>query len=258
MPFDYEFTQKLVNFGKGLAGDFVGQPFAVYRLGTQSVGDVIADANLVNADLRAKVTHGKKGPQVENETLHANVFEFLISSDEVRIADILVQKDEKYGQNGIYAIASFRPLKNVLAIRVESLCRIYRPQSNRERETLSRGEVRAPYSGRNRATDQPYVIAQGEMLLGTDIDVGSVIPCGIQNVGQIKNFKAERLPMGVITSWWYIYIPAIPGFERLRENDIIEQLGHVDDVPVRYRINTPYASDIGTAGQFALCEKLAI
>jgi hypothetical protein len=258
MPFDYEFTQKLVNFGKGLAGGIVGQPFGVYRLNPTSVGDVVADINLVNADLRAKVTHGRKGPQIENETLHTNIFEFLLSSDDVRIADILVQKDDVYGQNGTYAIASFRPLKNVLAVRVDSYCRLYRPQSNRERETVSRGEARAPYSGRTKSTDQPFVIAQGQLLLGTDIDVGSIIPCGIQNVGQIKNFKPEHLPMGVITSWWYIYIPAIPGFERLRENDIIEQIGHVDDVPVRYRINTPYASDVGTAGQFALCERLAI
>lgn len=246
---DYSFVQDLVNFGKELAADIVGQPFVVYRLNSTSDGDVIANENVVNSDLRIKLTHGRPISQIENEYLHTNLFRCLVSSDAVEIGDILAQNDPIYGQNTNYCVASFRPQKETMAVRVESMCRLYRPQSNKEKS----------YGGRTLETDMPFVVLNGAVSIGDpETDTASIIPCGVQNIGQMKNFKPEKLPMGVITSWWYIYVPPFSGIERMRENDIIEVLGNAGDPRVRYRINQPYFSAAGTAGQFALCERLTV
>lgn len=250
MPFDYEFVQGLANFGRELAGNIVGQPFHVYRLSATSNGDVVTSGNLVNSDLRAKVTHGRKVDQMENEYIHTNAFEFLMSSDAVRVGDILEQNDTVYGANAYYAVASRRPLKKVVCIRTESLCTIIRPQSNRA----------SGYSGSVAGHELPFMLVNGQFTVGTGApgEKAAVIPCGIQNIGQMKNQKPERLPMDTITSWWFVYVPALPGLDRIRENDIIVFPGNPNEIPVKYRVNTPYSSPVGTAGQFLVVERMTV
>ena len=249
MALDYIFTQKLSNFGRKLAGDIVGQPFIVHRLSAQSQGDVIAAPNIVNPDLRAKVTHGRPISQLENEYLHTNLFQFLMSSDDVAIGDILRQNDPAYGGDTDYCVASRRPLKNVMCVRVESACKLYRPQSNKEKG----------YGGPTKDTWRPFVVVDGVVTIGDpEVDTASIIPCGVQNIGQMKNFKPEKLPMGTITAWWYIYVPPFPGIEKMRENDIIEVTNDAPEARSLYRINTPYFSSVGTAGMFALCERIVV
>lgn len=254
MPLDYKFTQNLINFGRQLAGDIVGQPFQVYRLQPASNGNYVQASNLFNADLRAKITHSADSKQIENEVQHASMFQFLCSFDAVQIGDILVQVDDVFGQNGTYAVASFRPLKQIICARVETYAYLKRPQSNKDKG----------YGGPSKDTHLPFILLNGKLVVGSDVDSPSVIPCGLNTIGQIKTQKPEHLPMGLLTPWYYIYIPMIPGVEAIRENDIVEVPAPAGDsvppasYPTRYRINTPYFSPVGTAGVIALCERLTI
>lgn len=254
--FDYRFVQGLVDFGRGMAGEFVGQPFEVYRVSSASNDSVLHEDNLVNEDLRAKVTHGKRSPVVENEIIHANMFEFLCSSEDLSIGDILYQKDDTYGANAHYAVASKRPLKPVTCIRTESLCTIVRAQSNKQ----------SGYSGTTRDSDKPFVLRNGVFVLDEPGVEATVVPCGLAYIGQIKNKKPSNLPMDTLTTWWYIYVPALPGLDRIQENDVIIHQPFPDvldgdnlDAQApggRYRVTGPYSSGMGTAGQFLLCERI--
>ncbi len=252
MPADYKFVQKLVNFGRDFAGKFVGQPFVLYRLNDSSNGDVISNENIVNGDIRAKVTHRRIVTAMENEYLHVDTFEFLVSSDEVRIGDVFLQNDEEYGdnQNTSYAVASRRPLKPVVAVRVETACQIHRIVGETTATTAWRGP--------KRSTDLPFTIVDGVFVIGEVGDVAAVVPCGVQSIGQMKGLKPPHLPLDNITTWWYVYVPLLPGLTRLRENDVISYSPHPDEDRIRLRINTPYSSPAGTAGHFLLCERLTV
>jgi hypothetical protein len=248
VPFDYRFVQKLSNFGRGLAGEFVGQPFTVYRLNASSTGDVLVPGNVVLTDLGIKVTHQRKMDSIENDVLKANTFEFLVSSDVVKIGDVLVQGDTEYGSDSRYAIISNRPLKPVMAARVEANCYIKRPWA---------AHTGDDYNGSTTASELPYVLNNGAFSIGQTADTPAVIPCGITSIAQLKNMKPERLPLDVTTSWWYIYVPYMTGLQRIRENDVVYHLnGTDDDVPIRYRVHIPLISDAGSAGQFLVCERL--
>lgn len=247
MPFDYEFVQQMSNFGREMAGNFVGQPFSVYRLNATSSQVVHAD-NLVDADLRAKVGALRARTQIENGTMHAETFEFLVSSDRVQTEDVLVQNDPVYGGDSAYAIVSRRPLKKVLGVRVESTCRLYRMQSNRT----------SGYSGPTNDSNLPWVLRDGKFELGVQTDTPTDVLCGITYVGQIKDWKVTKLPVDTQTGWYYVFVPLFPGLAALRENDIIEHVLEPGLTPVKYRVHAPYVSPAGARGVYLLCERATI
>jgi len=249
---DYKFVQDLINFGRGLAGDIVGQPFSAHRLNALSVGDVFAPGNQLD-DISAKVTHSTSRVQTENDMLHANMFDFLMSSENVATEDILTQKDDVYGGNTSYFVSSLRPLKRVMCIRAEHNVRLLRTNSNR---TQAGG-----YSGNRRSGELPFHLVGGQFVIATGTEdpevVATPIPAGLTNIGQIKDRKISMLPMDVTTSWWYLMMPLFPGLDRVRENDVVEVDVHDDEPVVRYRIVTPLIAKVGTRGVFALCQRVS-
>ncbi len=247
MPFDYVFVQELSNFGQELAANIVGQPFAQYRLNPQSNGDVIIPANIINPDIRVKISHSRDLKLIENEYLHTNVFQCIVSLEAVSVGDFLVQNDPVYGGDTTYAVGSKRPLKRVMIVRTESTCRLFRTNGNRDKSA---------YRGSTLAGDNPWCLVDGQFVLGQPGDAAAVIPCGVQSIAQIKSLKATRLPMDNTMSYWYVYVPSLPGLAHMRENDIIEQTYSDQEVPVRYRVSVPYASEVGLAGHFLLCERV--
>lgn len=254
MPMDYQFTQKMINFGRELGAKFVGQPFRHYRLNNASTV-VIDNSNevldpLTNApfDLRAKVSGLRSRVQVEGTTMHAEPFELLLSSERVQTEDIVVQNDPLYGGNAAYCIASLRPLKKVVAIRVESTAKIWRPTPNR---TSGYNEVTL-------ANHRPLVLTAGEFDWGVAGGTATDVPVGLTYIGQIKDQKVTRMPLDTTTSWWYVYVPLFPGMARLRENDILEMQVHEDEKPVRYRIHAPYVVEVGLRGILVLCERIGV
>lgn len=248
MPIDYRFTQNLINFGAKLAGDMVGQPFVVYRLNATSGGNVLVPGNIVDPDFRGKVTHHRSMDQLENEILKANTFEILAPSNEIQLGDILVQNDTEYGSNSRYAVISRRPLKRPMLARVESNCTIHRAYAAHDENG---------YNGPTVASQLPFVLENGTFRIGTSAEIASIVPCGVTTIAQMKNMKPERLPLDVSTSWWYVYVPYLPGLQRIRENDIItHDAGIVGETPVRYRVTIPFVSNQGSVGQFLLCERL--
>ena len=240
---DYKFVEGLINFGRKFAGDIVGQPFNVYRLNAQSNDVVVDPINLIQP-VNAKVTHLTSKTQVENDILHANTFEFLMSSDGIQTEDLFSQNDDTYGGNAMYFVSSFRPLKKVLCVRVEQLGNVSRRQSN----------VTSGYSGPTRASDLAFYLQNGAFNVATGTEaipiVPTPIPIGIMNVGQIKNEKPTHLPMDVVNSWWYITMPLYPGLE------IIDVTINATEPVVRYRVVTPYISPVGLRGVFLLCQRL--
>lgn len=252
--FDYTKIQKLTNFGRAFAGKMVGQPFLHYRVTNTSTGDVVASSNLVvpndavQSALNIKVTPNNSRKVIENEELHAATFELLMSSDIIKTEDILVQNDPVYGGNTMYCVAAFRPLKPVLAVRVEALCKIYRPQSNRG----------TTFSGPTLESCLPFKLVSGAVQLGAQGTTPAIIPCGVNYIGQIKNQKVAHLPLDTLTTWWYIYVPLLTGMSRIVENDIIECQYDVNEDPVRYRVHAPYIVNAGLRGCFLLCERATL
>ena len=247
MPFDYQFVQQMSDFGREMAGNFVGQPFSQYRIGAAST-KVLDATNLINGDVRAKVGALRARTQIENGTMHAETFEFLMSSEVVNTEDILVQNDDKYGGDSAYAIVSKRPLKKVLGVRVESTCRLYRMQANRA----------SGYSGPTAASNLPWQLIAGKFTLGAAGAAATDVPCGISYVGQIKDWKVTKLPVDVQTGWYYIFVPLFPGMDALRENDIVEHIVRDGLTPIKYRVHAVYLSPAGARGVYLLCERATI
>ena len=256
MTFDYKFVQKMSNFGRDMGAKFVGQPFTHYRLTAASTA--IPHASSLHApidpktnapfDLRAKVTPLRTRAQVEGDTLHADTFELLLSSDRVETEDILMQNDPEYGGNAAYCIASIRPLKKVVAVRVEDTCKLFRPDPN---SNLASG-----YKGQNKAGNKPFVLTAGVFAPAAAGTVPTDIPCGITYIGQIKDKKSLNLPADGLTTWWYIYLPYFPGLDRVRENDILEVRVSAEEVPVNYRVHAPFIQKVGVRGVFLLVERM--
>jgi hypothetical protein len=263
--FDYAFVTKMSNFGRDLAGQFIGEPFNQYRITGVSSGDVVASANqMLDKTVTPNVPmvlHIKVGPirshtQIENETIHADTFDFLVSSDRVKTEDILSQITNAYDNNTNYCIASLRPLKKCIAIRVETYAKIYRPQSNRGVATPA-GSVNAysRFAGYTFDSSLPFVLTTGVFAPGLPTVTASSVPIGLQYIGQIKDQKAVHLPMDTLTTWWYIYVPLFPGMERLREGDMFEVQTSPLETPMRYRAHAVFVNSVGTRGVYCLCEK---
>jgi hypothetical protein len=245
---DYTFVQELIDFGREMAGEMVGQPFDVYRLNNSSTGDVLDPSNKLTPSLPGKLTHSRTMDTVENDILKANTFELLAPSNVLAIGDVLVQQDVVYGGDSRYAVVSKRPLKPVMVARVEANCYIKRVYADHDGDG---------YNGSNVDSELPYVLNNGVFSIGAKTDTPAVIPCGVTTIAQLKNMKPERLPLDVTTSWWYIFVPYLPGLQRIRENDVVYHNNATDDdVAIRYRVQIPLVSDAGTAGQFLVCERM--
>ncbi len=226
MPFTYSTAQGLINFGRQFAANLIGQPFEQYRLSGASSGDPIAPENLVGS-INSKITHTRQMKDIENDYLHTNPFEFLIDMSAVELGDILVQNDPAYGGNTQYAIASRRPLKPTLAVRVETLANIYQASS---------GRSAGGYAGASRTNGTPYVLTNGVFAPST-IGNPSNIPVGIQYIGQMKVQNNDRLPLDDALPHWFCYLPFLPGLDGVRENDIIQVQAVEQNAPMRFRIN---------------------
>lgn len=254
MTFDYRFTQKMINFGRDLGSKFVGQPLLHYRLNSSS-SEVVVDANKVvdpitglGYALKAKISPMRSRTQVESDSMHASPYEFLMSSDRVLSEDILVQDDSTYGDNATFFVASRRPLKKVICVRVEGVGRLYRQAPQRS----------SGYNEVTRTNDKPFVLLDGVFTIGTPGGEATALPVGVTYIGQIKDQKVTRLPLDTTTTWYYLCAPLFPGLDRVRENDIIEVEGPEEEPPMRYRVHGPLSNEFGLRGLYLLCERMSI
>lgn len=245
MPFNYQSAQGLINFGRQFAANLIGQPFEQYRLTANSSGDIIAPENLIGS-INSKITHTRQMKDIENDYLHTNPFEFLIDMSAVELGDILVQNDPAYGGNTQYAVASRRPLKPTLTVRVETIANIIQASSGR-----SSGN----YAGSTRKNGVPYVLTNGVYAPNT-IGDASNIPVGIQYIGQLKVMNNDKLPLDDTLPHWFCYLPYLPGLDGVRENDIIQVPAVEQNAPMRFRINAMQPQPgWGLAGYFCTAVK---
>lgn len=247
MPFNYQSAQSLINFGRQFAANLVGQPFDQYRLSSISSGDVIAPENLLKGPIYSKITHTRQMKDIENDYLHTNPFEFMLDMSAVQLGDILVQNDPTYGGNTQYAVASRRPLKPTLTVRVETIANIYQANS---------GRGAGGYAGSSRSNQVPYILTNGVFAPSTQGGAVSNVPVGIQYIGQLKVQNNDRLPLDDSLPHWFCYLPYLPGLDGVRENDIIQVPAVEQNTPMRFRINAMQPQPgWGLAGYFCTAVK---
>ncbi len=251
---NYEFVQNMIDFGRTLASDFVGQPFIQYRLNTLSSGNALDAINQIG-NLNVKVTATTSRAFIENSYFHTNVFDFKVAAASVQLGDLLVQNDQIYGQNAVYAIASFRPLKPVLAVRVNHLAQLYRLKNNYDPITNPNG-----YGGVAIEDELPFVLTNGIYAPAADPNATpSQIPCGIVSTGQLKGLsgQVERLPLDTMRAMWYIYMPELPGLSRLLPGDVVQgPAPDPNELPQRFAIQNSMQIPAGFAGTFYNAELL--
>lgn len=256
---NYEFVQNMIDFGRTLASDFVGQPFIQYRLNTLSSGNALDAINQIG-NLNVKVSATTSRAFIENSYFHTNVFDFKVATASVELGDLFVQNDQVYGQNATYAVASFRPLKPVLAVRVNHLSQLYRLKSNYDPTSNPNG-----YGGVAIEDELPFVLTNGVYAPASNTPLNdpsiipSQVPCGIVSTGQLKGLsgQVERLPLDTMRAMWYIYMPELPGLSRLLPGDIVQgPAPDPNENPQRFAIQNAMQIPAGFAGTFYNAELL--
>lgn len=242
---DYTNWQNAADQLRGMAAQFVGQPYDVYRITSASNGNFIANANKVfaNFPLQLEKIGGEAIRSLLTEKITAVVYKLLADLSLIKTGDVFVLNDPVYGQgansvnynttqyNGL-AIASHGVLKFSLGGRLDRNVKVYRPAVLPVNNYLISTTDGA----------QPLQCVNGNFQLANPGDPAHFIPSGFSDGKRSRGPVIPNVPDLMPRATWNLFGPPLPGFT-FRENDII-----ISEEGDRYRVVDPFRQDTAFVG----------
>jgi len=127
------YWDNLVQYGRGVGANVVGQSYSVYHLGPTTSGGIETGAPLFGPGgtistnyLQASITKAKRAHVVENTTFELLTFEAIVDNRKLSLGDVLVETGYE-GTGSNYVVAQRRPMRPTVLVRSEQNISISRP-----------------------------------------------------------------------------------------------------------------------------------
>ncbi len=247
----YASIQNIIDYGRGLAANVVGQPGTLYRISANTNGAIVAPANAVytNFPLLRRVI--SSASSVESHGVEESLlFEIVCNLNDVVVGDIWIQNDPKYGVGADIAtyetsefigmaVAMHAVMRKAIGVQLHRYASIYR---------MMRGVDNSGYA--NAFQQQAYglsIVNGAAEFLPTG---ASSIPIGM--APRTGGFEAPVHPN--IRSLpdipqYHIYIPPISGYAPI-EGDVIQTTNGA-----RYYVMSSWHMDVGLLGNMVVARK---
>jgi hypothetical protein len=242
-------VQNQIQAGLRLAANEIGVPHSIYRVGSQSNGDVLNAENLIAQNVLVRTTVAYGGQMrlaLETEKQMGMLwYNLVFDCRPFQVGDIFVNTDPVYnaGATGVsyptlefkgFALADRSPEKKNLGGRLNLQAYINR---------MSAGPDSSDRYDRTNLNAQPLILTNGQFALGTPGETGSLIPMGLLTSGRSYGDRAfDQIPGEERKSGWVCYVPPLPGFHFKAGDRIITELG------ARYTVIVPFGQEIGASG----------
>ena len=261
---NYARVQSKIDKGLGPAGRALGQPFNVYRITASSSGDFPNGWTLIQASYplyRKRTTENKI--DVGQKVSGILWFNALGDMSPFTLADIFYQTDASYAPGASYGAGAtlladtlefvgfcfcwHRPVMEGLLARINMRGQIFRPNSDTMQ--LADGST---YWAQAHDDDLPLVLTNGQFAFGTPGTVASYVPIGVGNLARpYQRPGIDPATPGVTPiSWYYFYVPPLPGYKPTEGDAIILEDGS------RYWITNPFSQESSVVGDLLVCERL--
>lgn len=253
-------TQAIMDAGRRLAANKVGQTFDVYRLNATSTGSLVQPSNLVISGYRAFI--GREEKQIETE---ANVivkvprFVFTSDSSVLQLGDVLVERGDAFRaeenkpyDGNMFTFAYFRPLKRLVMFQTPIYGQLSRARNNPN--GIDSGLV--AYGAMSKPLEQYLTLNNGFYSwapYGSSL-TPTVIPMGIialRSKGELPP-PPDRLPTDVKRQTWDVVHFLLPGVT------IVESYIYTGASGDRYFVQTPFVGYVGLVAQQNVAEKLRV
>lgn len=255
LPFlnQYSSIQNIIDYGRGLAANVVGQPGGIYRLSGASTGNYIQAANQVYANfpvLRRVVT---SGASVEGRGLADLVmFDIVCNLNDLKVGDVWIQTDPFYGAGANqvsyptdefigFAVAHHAVMKKSIALQLQRSASIYRMVS---------GVGQSGYANSFQQQAHALCISGGKAVFSST-SPASVIPIGMApRSGGFEAFISPKIASLPDAPEFVMYVPPIEGFIPT-EGDIVQTT-----LGARYSVMNSWHLDAGVVGSAFIVRKV--
>lgn len=244
----------VIQRGRGVAANVLGQTYDAYRLGG-TTNDAVISGTPAIAGFAARIFKAEK-KAIENTTFALIVFEATCDNRKLELQDVFVETGYK-NDGGVWTLAQMRPTRETLWVRTEGNCLITRPYptAGNASNMPTSGNVfegaDGEYSGTEKAEEQVLTLSAGLYAFTSAGSTPASVQCGLQPLSRIQDGTSLGTPTDLYRERYLAYVPMLPG-EQLNELDRIN-FPNSD----RYEVAMIYTSDLtGFSGYIAVVEKL--
>lgn len=243
--------------GRAAVARVLGQNYSVYRLTSASNNSITAGTPLYT-NFKSVMTSWRSRMDIENSIFELQSFNADCDSRGLQIGDIFVENGFR-SDGSMYAVASIRPLKATVLMRVEqpTLITLYNPAAGRADQQPVSGAVQikaAPgggYGGGTKASEQILTLTAGNYAFSTT-GTPATVPCGLQPLNRLHGAPPSKLPTDPRRQLWLVYCPILPGAQLVES--CYFGMGNGD----RYDIELYFLAQFGLQGYICIVEKAAV
>lgn len=251
-----EAIDELVQFGRGIAAEYVGATYDVYRLSNFKTGkppytngSIISQMALVIRNYQARMIRTNSAVAIEQTDIYDMMFAMLSDATCLKIGDVLVRTGKFRNDGEIFTVAQLRPMSYNMVIRTEIEGSIARSYGEGDSEQLL-GYVK--YQGAGKTYEKNYTLKKGWYYISEPTDIPAMIPFGIQPYKRLGPMPEIKQPTTTHRTEMFAYVPLLPGL-LIEPGDVLaDQNGN------RYWINTVSVFTTGIQGYQLIAESLFV
>jgi len=260
-------TQRHIDVGRGKAGQALGPPCNVFRVGASASGNYLDTAQQVGSGVRVhrKITHAT--PDLETSTRMESLFyKIYVDATFWLVGDVFVEADPFYGagstmttfapqgpQFEAYCLAFHGPTKATIAARVDRLANIFRPALGAT--TDSEGTYFSETVGSG--TELPLVLSGGAFSFAAAGTTPTAVPVGVMSTPRTFRPEFPGMPGSTELVHYFFYVPPLNGVD-LREGDriLIDGINIAESSAGRYVVHGPWVQYAGVSGYQLVCKRM--
>jgi len=227
--------------GGGVPASILGEYCTVYRIASNSSGDVLLiPPYLKNFPAYFKRITDKK--VIESAIFDLPVFKALCDSTLLAFGDLVVDN----ATADRYIFAQRRSLGPPLFVKVEHIAHITRPTYGEQviNEPVGASEYLG-YSGRTEASDASLALTNGVYAFGSP---ATPIPVGLQPINRVMDSNTPQLGQQMPTARFMMYLPPWPGIA-------LQRLDRFNLGDTSYQAMLAYESNLAMHGTVAIVEQ---
>jgi hypothetical protein len=253
---DDQAIDELVQYGRGVAAEYVGATYDVYRLRNfksskppYSDGSIVSQMSRVMRGYKCRMIRTNSAVAIEQTDIYDMMFAMLGDATCMKVGDVLVRTGGFRNDGEIFTIAQLRPMSYNMAIRTEVEGSIARPYGQGDSEQLL-GYV--AYQGAGKTYEKNYTLKQGWYYISEPEDIPAMIPFGIQPYKRLGPTPEIKQPTTTHRTEVFAYVPLLPGLLIEPGDMLADQNGN------RYQIHNVNVFTTGLQGYQLIAESVFV
>jgi hypothetical protein len=255
---DFEELDSIVQYGRGVAADIIGEPYDIYRLSdgsdgrTPSSGSIINTENKIYSDLRIRMMRSNAAIAEENTNIYDMIFAGMCDAGVLKVGDVACRIHPYRNDYEMFTVADLRPLSYNVFVRTEIQASLSVSWGSGDSEQLL-GYVK--YQGAGKQNERAIILRDGYYYIGDPDDADfspAVVPLGIQPYKRLGPTPEIKQPTTTHRSELFIYVPILNGLYLEPGYIISDQNGN------RYQIQNVTSFTVGLQGYQLIAESLFV